>query len=409
MIAKRNAEVEKLNAMAREVRRQEGKLGGEGIEVGEARFAAGDQVITRVNDRAAEIYNRERWRVAEVDAEQRRVTLEGIDYAKRVEIEAEYLARTNPHSEAPALEHAYAVTTYSAQGATVDRAFVMADPSMDKQELYVAASRARGETYLYATPEVQAQREEIAPASPHLHEGIPHIAEAAERDRAQLAAHEVALRSRFSGLPTEELVARREELSSAAYEEARIARPRGRLEERIEEGRGVFQKLAEDRLRLELVARKESEDLRRIEVNESHARQQLARLEADLREIPVPGDSARRELAVAEQVLAERRELALIAARIAPPAYITKELGERPTDPTKRRAWDRGVAEIETYRQRHGVKDRERAFGSEPRRAAERAAREAQLRPLREVQRKLGREAGIARTREMRRGLGIVR
>ena len=80
-----------------------------------------------------------------------------------MEVGAEYLARTNPHSDAPALEHAYAVTTYSAQGATVDRAFVMADPSMDKQELYVAASRSREETYLYATPEIQTHREEIAP------------------------------------------------------------------------------------------------------------------------------------------------------------------------------------------------------------------------------------------------------
>ena len=51
--------------------REAGRLGGEEIEVGEARFAAGDQVITRVNDRAADIYNRERWRVAEVDAERR--------------------------------------------------------------------------------------------------------------------------------------------------------------------------------------------------------------------------------------------------------------------------------------------------------------------------------------------------
>ena len=68
MIAKRNAEVEKLNAMAREVRRQEGSSAREEIEVGERSFAAGDQVITRVNDRAADIYNRERWRVAEVDA-----------------------------------------------------------------------------------------------------------------------------------------------------------------------------------------------------------------------------------------------------------------------------------------------------------------------------------------------------
>lgn len=212
MIAKRNAEVARLNAMAREARKETGRLGGEGIEIGEARFAVGDQVITRVNDRQAEVYNRERWQIAEVNTAEHRVVLDGIDQARRVEIGAEYLSRTNPHSDAPALEHAYAGTTYSVQGSTVDRAFVAADPSMDKQELYVATSRSRGETRLYATPEIQVHREEIAPESPYLREGIPHIAEAAERDRAQIAAHDEALRSQFSRLPTEELVARRDDL-----------------------------------------------------------------------------------------------------------------------------------------------------------------------------------------------------
>ncbi len=102
-----------------------------GDRVGEASFAAGDLVITRVNDRAAEVFNRERWRIAEVDAAEGHMTLEGIDQAKAGEIGADYLARTNPHSEAPALEHAYAVTTYSAQGTTVDRAFIVADPSIE--------------------------------------------------------------------------------------------------------------------------------------------------------------------------------------------------------------------------------------------------------------------------------------
>ena len=216
MIAQRNAEVERLNAMARAMRREAGRLGTEEIEVGEARFAAGDRVITRVNDRSLDIYNRERWQVAEVDAERRRVVLEGIDQARRVEVGAEYLARTNPHSDAPALQHAYAVTTYSAQGSTVERAYVMADPSMDKQELYVAASRSREETWLYATPEIQAAREEIAPGSLYLREGIPHIAEAAERDRGQVAAHDLALRSELRELPTEELVARHSQLDRAA-------------------------------------------------------------------------------------------------------------------------------------------------------------------------------------------------
>ena len=59
------------------------RLGSEEIEVGGAPFAASDQVITRINDCRAGIYNRERWEVASVDAEQRRVVLDGIDQARR--------------------------------------------------------------------------------------------------------------------------------------------------------------------------------------------------------------------------------------------------------------------------------------------------------------------------------------
>lgn len=108
-------------------------------------------------------------------------------------------------------------------------------------------------------------------------------------------------------------------------------------------------------------------------------------------------------------MLAERRNLAITAAHLAPPTYITTGLGERPSNPTKRTAWDRGVASIERYRQEHGVVDRNHALGVEPKQRAERARREAELRRLREVQRHLGREPGKVRTRERRRGLGIAR
>lgn len=188
MVAKRNVEVERLNATARELIKAEGRLGAEEIEVGGAPFAAGDQVITRINDRAGGIYNRERGEVAQVDAERGRIVLEGIDQARRVEVGRDYLDRTTLGGEAPALQHAYAVTTYCAQGTTVDTAYVMFDPSMDKQESYVATSRTREKTYLYATPEIESERTEYAPGGPQ-RDPIAHLGEAVERDRAQTAAH----------------------------------------------------------------------------------------------------------------------------------------------------------------------------------------------------------------------------
>ena len=302
------------------------------------------------------------------------------------------------------------MTTYSAQGTTADQAFVLVDPSMDKQELYVATSRSREETFLYATPEVQGHREEIAPTPDRSAEALPHLAQAAERDRAQLAAHEVALRSRFSGLPSEELVARSEELGIAASREEQAQRQRDQLGERIERVEGRIEGFDRQRERAQELKRPfRKDELARIDRDEGRTHQQLGELRAELRELPVPSGSARRELTVAERVLAERRELAITAARISPPPYIKAELGERPSDPTKRGAWDRGVGEIETYPQRHGVKDRSRAFGGEATRDTDRTRQEQARQQLLQTQRLLGLRQHREKTRALRRGLGLFR
>jgi hypothetical protein len=251
---------------------------------------------------------------------------------------------------------------------------------MDKQELYVAASRSREETFIYATPEIQTYREEIAPSSPHLREGIPHIGEAAERDRAQLAAHDEALRSKFSGLPTEELIARRDELRLAAGRADSLERQRCSLEERIERAREHIDGFEAEREAAQALPRRERrEELTRIDSWEARSRRETARLEAELAGMSAVGDASRRELAIADQALAQRRELAIIAARISPPAYVKAELGERPSDPTKRKAWDRGVVQIERYRQEHGVKDPNNALGREAKRGAERARQQSDV------------------------------
>jgi ATP-dependent exoDNAse (exonuclease V) alpha subunit len=47
------------------------------------------------------------------------------------------------------LAHAYATTCYGSQGLTTEVAFVLADPAMDRHDIHVAASRARGVTQLF--------------------------------------------------------------------------------------------------------------------------------------------------------------------------------------------------------------------------------------------------------------------
>lgn len=407
MVAKRNVDVARLNEQARAVMKEQGRLGEHEIEVADLRFAAGEQIITRVNDRRQDIYNRERWQVAEVNAANRKMTLEGIDQARRVEVGAAYLDRANPYGDAPAIEHAYAVTTYCAQGTTVDRAYVMADPSMDKQELYVAASRSREETYLYAMPEIQSGREEFAPTRRQAREDLSHIAAAAQRDGSQSTAHDEALHAEASALPSEVLVERRAELERPAEQAARAANHRQEAVERIEQFREQTA-AAEARLAaVEAGGRKaRKEQLPEAMREHDWARERLAEWEWALDKRPPANerDAILAELSTVERVLAERVQPQLIAHQLAPPDYIRRELGERPADPGMRKSWERGVSQIETFRHEHGVTDKSHAFG-DPKTPHERAAREQAQRRLRETQRQLGMRQ--ARERQVERGMEI--
>lgn len=411
MVAKRNAEVGRLNATARELLKAEGQLGAQEIEVGEARFAAGDQVITRVNDHAAAIYNRERWQVAEVNAERGRIVLSGIDQERSIEIGPDYLSRTTPHGEAPAIQHAYAVTTYCAQGSTVDRAYVMADPSMDKQELYVAMSRSREETYLYATPEIQAERAEYAP-KPHERDAIGHIGDAAVRDRAQTAAHDEALRSELAQMPTPDLMKRHEKLDAPSRSEARAEQTYERQQQHVAERQREYAEAIAHREAVEdLGWRARRQMLPGAKEREGMLGERLAEQTVKLDGLAPASTEVRREHEIVGQLLAEREEKMLFAARLAPPAYVINELGERPDEPGKGRAWDRGVREIESYRNERGVTDKDSALGKRPEDEFERALHDRAQDRVRMAQRRLDRvqqaERSMQLSQEMDHGFDL--
>jgi conjugative relaxase-like TrwC/TraI family protein len=387
MIAKRNAEVDQLNDLARAKMKAAGRLGAGEVTVAGRPFAAGDEVITRINDRKAAIYNRERWRVAEADPVKGRVVLQGIDHDRLVELGPDYLGKLNPHSGDPALQHAYAITTYSAQGTTVERAYLAADASMDKQELYVATSRSRGETLIYATPEIRSERAEIAPEESAERSELAHLGEAAVRDRAQRAAHDVA---QLEGLPSEQLRERRRELDRLASKERSDQRRRENLAERIER--------AEDNAKVPGAPGR-------------HAAEALEHYRAEMDTSAPISQEARRELATVREVLAARERLEMAATRIAPPPYILAELGQRPANLTEARAWDRGAGIIETYRRDNGVTDRASAFGPAAKGGAAKARQRKAMERTERVQRQL-REVRVrqrVRERAAERSFGISR
>ena len=408
MIAKRNSEVAELNARARVSLKAEGRLGAEEIEIGGERFAVGDQVITRVNDHVAQIYNRERWRVAAVDAEAQAMVLDGIDTAGQVGVDAVYLRSVNPRDGSAALQHAYAATTYQAQGATVDRAFVAADASMDRQEFYVASSRSREETHFYATPEVNLDREEFAPASQE-GAGLDHIAAAAERDGAQVAAHGEALRSRFAPLSSSELHRLRDELAAEAHSEQQVERSHEELTQQIASADRLLESSVAQTEQLPRLPRtwRERERVRIARLADDSA-ERANRLEAERARLGAPEHRARAEVAVIDHLIAERERAAVLAAQLSPPKYITAELGERPTEKgLKRSEWDGAVQGIERYRQRHGIEDRDTALGGEPMDAAARREQAAARESIQHAQRQLGIEQQQARVVDRSRSIGI--
>jgi conjugative relaxase-like TrwC/TraI family protein len=162
MLAHRRADVRDLNDGARALLRQAGRLGERALVAGEREFRAGDRVLCHRNDPALGVRNGTRASVRAVDPVLGIITLQ-VDGGPARQLPARYAA---DH-----LEHGYALTGHAAQGVSVERAFVLVRAQGALAEWgYVAASRARAETRLYAVgPELDTDaglgREEPTPAT----------------------------------------------------------------------------------------------------------------------------------------------------------------------------------------------------------------------------------------------------
>jgi hypothetical protein len=212
-----------------------------------------------------------------------------------------------------------------------------------------------------------------------------------------------------------ELVARLGELRSEVRVEFQNQEAHRRYAEHSAEHQGRLERIAADREKVPEPRRFERGEDRReresaerdLDIRERQVEMGAERLAAEAAELAEVRHEARAEEAVIKSVLGERERLAAAAARISPPDYITKELGERPSDPRKARDWDAGVREIEGYRERNGVVDRDSALGSKPRehskahehrqaqRQIEQSQRQLQLQLQLQLQRQRGREHHI--------------
>jgi conjugative relaxase-like TrwC/TraI family protein len=188
LIARSNETRRALNDLAHE-RRRDARVLGEDCTYGPVTVAVGDRVICRSNERDLDIDNGTRGMVRHTDP--RGLVLETDAHTIR-ELPAAYVAEH--------VEHAYALTGHGMQGATVERATVVASVGeLTRGWSYTALSRARGETRLLvrdATPD-PGEREDIGPALPtERHEPekvLPRVAQRMlERDDEDLAIDQIA-------------------------------------------------------------------------------------------------------------------------------------------------------------------------------------------------------------------------
>lgn len=155
ILTKTNAKVAKLNEKIRDELKLSGEIRGEDIQlrattssskVTRLLLAAGDQVrFTKRNDDLAVINGTTAkiLRIVTGKQDETRLTLQLGDKIKSVSLSD----LADDRGRVP-LTHNYVSTIYSAQGMTVDRTYVLADSSLKRNEIYVAASRAKLSTEL---------------------------------------------------------------------------------------------------------------------------------------------------------------------------------------------------------------------------------------------------------------------
>ncbi len=147
VLAHRRVDVQDLNEAIRGVRLARGELAGELVyqtSEGARAFAPGDRVLFRENNRDLGVKNGMLGTVAQATEGHLSIRLDsaqgpGLSRAVSVSM-ADYAA----------VDHGYATTIHKSQGATVDRAYVLASDSMDRHMTYVAMTRHRDGVRLYA-------------------------------------------------------------------------------------------------------------------------------------------------------------------------------------------------------------------------------------------------------------------
>lgn len=139
MLARTHEVRRDLNDRVRDRLRDENRLGDRELRVGTRGFSDGDRVVALRNDARLDVENGATGTVTRIRED--RGLNAAMDDGRNVTLPVEYLQAGN-------VDHAYALTVYKAQGATVDRAhFIGSD--VYREEGYTALTRSRQESRFY--------------------------------------------------------------------------------------------------------------------------------------------------------------------------------------------------------------------------------------------------------------------
>ncbi|HET8956167.1 MAG TPA: MobF family relaxase [Solirubrobacterales bacterium] len=406
MIARRNRDVDFLNERAREILREEGKLGRREILVGERPISRGERVLTRINN--CEVDNRERWDVVSVNPITRSVKLRRVGGDGRVvKLRRDYLERRT-RDGAPALQPAYAITKFGAESKTFDRAYPLLDSGADLNQELVALSRGREVANVYTVASSELLDPDLGPARREIADVLQDVRETIERDGADFPAFEAPLRRGVDALSPAELAERRARLAEAGHDADPRLQRRRRLEEAIERDRGWAETLAAERAEAEALPEPLPTDLARLTAAEVSTAERIKLNIAERDALPepvsckvaLPSPAERLEAALIAQRIERDTSRGLALARAGESKIIFDHLGPFPVDPGSAAEWERAAHALLRYRLRHDVRDLDNPLGREAASPAARAERAATANSLRDARRRLGltHEIGVERS-----------
>ena len=398
MLAQTRAEVDYLNVVARQLMRDDGRLGPDAFRHDGRGFAIGDAVILGRNAPRLGVSNGTRATVEGYDLEAGQVTVKTVD-GQMVTLPRSYLedrGRLGKQPQSPTITWGYAVTGHREQGDTMTETYLRVCSTATSAWSYVGGSRFKDDLRVFmAQGEVVEDPEldvvnEVGPK--RWSDPVEGTAAAIELKSGQ---QEVATDQRHAlnvrQLPTGELRRRQDELAEllAKTPERRshsltVASRRREQAERelvdaqagamlargVVEGFGERPRLAqrqERRIALEAVRQAERREQRaqqladRASLAEAELRQhEQHRLAFD--ELHAPD---RAEAQSITNELAWRQQSTARAVEVLRPPYLTNMLGACPASGRARRAWHQAAGLIEEYREKYDITDAELALGAE--------------------------------------------